>query len=327
MLTYITRRTLYSIPVMLDRVVPARSGSCATTFDPLRQAARPRKDVSRGRSRCRERARPRRPGRRRSTADWLGNAVHGDLGDERAAPTTRCRTMIQPALWYTVQLIFWGILVSAIARRSRSASTPRSSSTRSATTSFTGLSFIGIAMPPFWFGLLAIQFLAVGPKTWFHLDEPLFYFVGLHSGGQTGLQPRLRPPPRAAGADADRADHRGVEPVPAGVDARRAVGRLRPHRAGQGRAAAQGDLQARVAQRADPARHRHGARHGALFGGLIITEQIFSIPGMGRLFLDALTAGDATGARWPGSSSPRSSSSSSTCSPTCSTASSIRGSG
>ena len=27
---------------------------------------------------------------------------------------------------------------------------------------------------------------------------------------------------------------------------------------------------------------------GALFGGLIITEQIFSIPGMGRLFLDAV---------------------------------------
>ncbi len=32
---------------------------------------------------------------------------------------------------------------------------------------------------------------------------------------------------------------------------------------------------------------------GALFGGLIITEKIFSIPGMGRLFIDALTAGDA----------------------------------
>ncbi len=32
---------------------------------------------------------------------------------------------------------------------------------------------------------------------------------------------------------------------------------------------------------------------GALFGGLIITEEIFSIPGMGRLFIDALTAGDA----------------------------------
>ena len=33
---------------------------------------------------------------------------------------------------------------------------------------------------------------------------------------------------------------------------------------------------------------------GALFGGLIITETIFSIPGMGRLFYDSLLAGDAT---------------------------------
>ncbi len=31
---------------------------------------------------------------------------------------------------------------------------------------------------------------------------------------------------------------------------------------------------------------------GALFGGLIITEQIFSIGGMGRLFYNALLAGD-----------------------------------
>jgi peptide/nickel transport system permease protein len=32
---------------------------------------------------------------------------------------------------------------------------------------------------------------------------------------------------------------------------------------------------------------------GALFGGLVVTEQIFSIPGMGRLFVQALTSGDA----------------------------------
>jgi peptide/nickel transport system permease protein len=31
---------------------------------------------------------------------------------------------------------------------------------------------------------------------------------------------------------------------------------------------------------------------GALFGGLIVTEQIFSIPGMGKLFVDALENGD-----------------------------------
>jgi peptide/nickel transport system permease protein len=33
---------------------------------------------------------------------------------------------------------------------------------------------------------------------------------------------------------------------------------------------------------------------GVLFGGLIVTEFIFSIPGMGRLFYDSLLGGDAT---------------------------------
>ena len=32
---------------------------------------------------------------------------------------------------------------------------------------------------------------------------------------------------------------------------------------------------------------------GLLFGGLVITEQIFSIPGMGRIFVQAITNGDA----------------------------------
>jgi len=31
---------------------------------------------------------------------------------------------------------------------------------------------------------------------------------------------------------------------------------------------------------------------GALFGALIITESLFSIPGMGRLFIDSLNDGD-----------------------------------
>jgi peptide/nickel transport system permease protein len=32
---------------------------------------------------------------------------------------------------------------------------------------------------------------------------------------------------------------------------------------------------------------------GALFGGVVITEEIFSIPGMGRMFVEALQNGDA----------------------------------
>jgi peptide/nickel transport system permease protein len=32
---------------------------------------------------------------------------------------------------------------------------------------------------------------------------------------------------------------------------------------------------------------------GALFGGLVVTEQIFSVPGKGRLFITSLITGDA----------------------------------
>ena len=78
--------------------------------------------------------------------------------------------MVQRALWFTVQLIFWGILVSAIVSIALGVySAIKQYSVGDYT--FTGLSFIGLAMPPFWFGLLAIQFLAVGPKTWFNLDR------------------------------------------------------------------------------------------------------------------------------------------------------------
>src|SRR5205823_1869256 len=32
---------------------------------------------------------------------------------------------------------------------------------------------------------------------------------------------------------------------------------------------------------------------GLLFGGLVVTEQIFSVPGMGKLFINSLVQGDA----------------------------------
>ena len=78
---------------------------------------------------------------------------------------------------------------------------------------FTGVSYIGIAMPPFWFGLLLIEFFVVQNR-W-------FLSVGLHTGDSTALQLGLRQASRAADRDPVRADRRVVEPVPAGVDARR----------------------------------------------------------------------------------------------------------
>jgi peptide/nickel transport system permease protein len=155
---------------------------------------------------------------------------------------------------------------------------------------FTGLSFIGLAMPPFWFGLLAIQFLAIWPNDTFGWNW--FKFVGLHSADKTGfnvdyLQHLLLPVltltvqiiaewsrfQRASMLDVMSADYIRTARAK-GVPRRKVI-------------------------------FKHGLRNaliplvtvmaldiGALFGGLIITEKIFAIPGMGRLFLDALLVGD-----------------------------------
>jgi peptide/nickel transport system permease protein len=157
---------------------------------------------------------------------------------------------------------------------------------------FTALAFIGIAMPPFWFGLLAQQYLAVGPKDWFHLQEPIFYIVGLHTPGTTGF-------------NMDYLRHLALPVLTLTVQSIASWSRFQ-------RTSMLDVLSTdyiRTARAKGVPRRRvvwsHAARNalipfvtvvaldtGALFGGLIITEKIFSIPGMGRLFYDSLVAGD-----------------------------------
>ena len=222
--------------------------------------------------------------------DWLVKFAHGDWG-ESSRTHDRVAPMIRSALWNTTQLIFWGILISAIfAIGIGIFSAVRQYSV--ADYAFTSASFIGLAMPPFWFGLIAIAFLAVGPKNWFHLSQPPLFFVGLHSVESTGIldYPRHLVLPvltltvqiiaswsryeRASMLDAVNADY---------VRAAKAKG---------------------LSQR--QVIFKHAFRNaliplvtvmaldiGLLFGGLVVTEQIFTIPGMGKLFIDSLIQGDA----------------------------------
>jgi peptide/nickel transport system permease protein len=222
---------------------------------------------------------------------WLGNAVQGDLGESERT-NDDVQTMVSKALWYTVQLIFWGILVSAILSIALGVySAIRQYSIGDY--AFTGLSYLGLALPPFVFGILAIQVLAVGPTEWFDLDEPWFYFIGLHEGGESGF-------------NLDYARHLVLPVMTLTVQIIAEWSRFQ-------RAAmldVMGADYVRTARAKGVPRRKvvthHALRNaliplitvmaidiGALFGGVIITEQIFSIPGMGRLFIDALTAGDA----------------------------------
>ncbi len=223
---------------------------------------------------------------------WLGKFVRGDWGQsERTRQDVFA--MIRRALWYTVQLIFWGILLSATVAISVGVySAIKQYSVLDYT--FTGLSFAGLALPPFWFGLIAIEFLAVQPVSWFHLQEPIFGFVGLHGGD-------------ASGFNLDYVRHLALPVLTLTVQIIASWSRFQ-------RASMLDVMQSdyiRTARAKGVPRRRvimkHGLRNaliplvtvmaldiGALFGGLIVTETIFSIPGMGRLFYDSLLAGDAT---------------------------------
>jgi peptide/nickel transport system permease protein len=147
-------------------------------------------------------------------------------------------------------------------------------------------------MPPFWFGLVAIHFLSVEAQKWFDLDEPPLRFVGLHSVGSTGL-------------NWDYFIHLVLPVATLSVQIIASWTRYQ-------RASTLDILSAdyiRTARAKGVPRRRVLTRHvlrnsliplvtvmaidiGALFGGLIITETIFSVSGMGRLFINSLIQGD-----------------------------------
>lgn len=287
MLNYLGRRALYSIPVILVASF-LTFAFVRATFDPTAKLRQSREAASAIRA---ERA---RLGLNRPLVEqygtWLGRFARGDWGtSERTHEAVSAQ--IGRALGNTTQLVVWGVLVATLVAVAIGVySALRQYSVFDYT--FTGLSFIGLALPPFWFGLLAIEFLAVGPKQWFHLSEPPLFFINLHSGG---------------GGLLDYARHLVLPVLTLTVQI--IAGWSRFQRASMLDVMSSSYIRTARAKGV-PRRQvvlRHGLRNaliplvtvmaldiGALFGGLIITEKIFSIPGMGKLFIDSLLAGDAT---------------------------------
>ena len=288
MLSFILRRVLYSIPVLLVASFLTFWG-IRSTFDPL----------ARFRS-SRDSARLIAQQRKALYLDrpivwqwwhWLSGFVHGDMGTSERTHE-KVSEMIRSASWPTLQLLFWGTLVSltlAIAIGIYSAVKQYSVGDYA----FTGLSYIAIAMPPFWFGLLAIGLLVTYPKTHWNLNEPILYSIGLHSEGQSGF-------------NLDYLRHLALPVATLAVGTVAAWSRFE-------RASMLDVLHAdyvRTARAKGVPRHKvifkHAFRNAMLplitvvaldtaflIGGLLVTEQIFAIPGMGRLFLDSLLTGDA----------------------------------
>jgi peptide/nickel transport system permease protein len=235
MATFVARRLLYSTPVILLATVVVFVFVRETTDPTARLRAGDKAAVARERERLHlDDPLPVQYGK------WLKEFVAGDWG-ESSVTNSSVTEAFRRAFWNTFQLVAWGILLSAlIAIAIGVYSALRQYSVLDYT--FTGLSFVGLAMPPFFFGILAIQFFVADPKDWFGLDEPLLYSVGLHSPGESGF-------------NLDYLRHLAL-PV----------------------------LTLCVAIIASWSRYQ--------LGGVIIVEKIFSIDGMGRLFFDALRAGD-----------------------------------
>ena len=222
---------------------------------------------------------------------FLGKFVEGNWGTSQRTGDS-VSSMMSTAMGYTLQLIIPGIIVSLVVAISLGVySAVKQYSVGDYV--FTGLSFLGISMPPFWFGLIAIEFLAFQPKTWFGLQNTPLDFVGLHTPGQTGI-------------NVDYLQHLVLPVLTLTVQI---IAEWSRYQRASMLDVLSMDYVRTARAKGVPQRKvifKHAFRNalipvvsvvaidiGALFGGLIITEKIFSIPGMGRMFYDALLAGDA----------------------------------
>lgn len=286
MLRYVLRRVLYSIPVlilasMLIFVLIRSFGA-----DP----ARVRCGLSRDKT-CLERTTkllgldeplP------EQYVNEMGDFVTGDWGvSQRTGQSVSER--IGSALWDTSQLAFWGVLFSgvlAVTIGVYSASRAYSPGDYF----FTGLAFAGIAMPTFWFGLLTINYLVYELQQWTGSGDVIFRSIPFAEGPQNALQyfQEIALPVLVLSVQ-----------LIAGWSRYQRSSMLEELNSDYVRTArAKGLTRRKVIW-------KHGLRNslsalvtivaidvGALFGGLIITERVFSRYGMGTVLLDALKNGD-----------------------------------
>ena len=286
MLTFLARRLATSIPVVIVASF-LLFWAVRATFDPLAKLRQSHDPTALARETT-------RLGLNRPVPvqylRWMKAFVTGDWGTSTRTGGS-VSTMIGSALGTTAQLVVWGVLfaaVLALAIGLYSASRQYSVGDYG----FTALSYLGIAMPAFWVGLILIQVLAMWPQQQFGMAQPPLYFIGLHSPGSHGV-------------NLDYVRHLVLPVLTMTVGL--VAGWSRFSRAAL--VESLGSDYVRTARAKGVPRRRILMRHALrnslapfvtvvamdaalLVGGLVVTEQIYSIPGMGRLFLDSMTAGD-----------------------------------
>lgn len=284
--TLVFRRFLYSIPVLLVTSF-LLFWMVRTTFDPTARlrVSRDPEVIAQERERL---------GLDDSIVTqyrvWLTDFVKGDWG-ESARTREDVTEVIPRAFGNTIQLIVWGVAVSALIAVSIGVYSALKQYSIGDYT-FTGLTYLGISMPAFWFGLMAIHFLAVAPQDWFNLSSPPLKFVGLHSVGSSGfnwdyVQHLILPVLTLSVqlmASWTRFQRSSTLDVLSSDYIRTARAKGVPRRRVIVRHAMRNSLIPLVTVIAVDA--------GTLVGGLVITETIFSVSGMGRLFIQSLLQGD-----------------------------------
>lgn len=286
MLAFVIRRIALSIPVLLVASVIVFFGVSATS-DPTARLRFSRDPTV-------IQAETKRLGLDKPVTTryvkWLSSFSRGDWGQSFVS-RENVKTKISRALWVTLQLIFFGVAASVlIAITIGIYSATRQYSLGDVV--FTGASFVGLSMPPFWFGLILIDLVTFKlPRAMGWKSTPL-YSLGLHSSGHAGF-------------NGDYLRHLVLPVTTLCVQIIASWSRYQ-------RSAmldVMGSDYIRTAKAKGLSRGRvvftHALRNaliplvtimavdiGLLFGGLVITEQIFSIPGMGRVFLQALENGD-----------------------------------
>lgn len=284
MTRFLLRRLTYSLVILFVASLVTFAG-VRSTFDPTARLARVQDPTVRAAE------------RERLHLDdslitqytrWLGNAVGGDFGI-----TTPGRDPVSEkignALGYTLPLVILGTLISLLFALSIGIfSAVRQYSVGDYL--FTGLSYLGIAMPPFWFAYIAIIWLSVKPKGWFGLETVPFPFTRL---------PPVAPNWAYVSALVLPVMTLTVQTIASWSRFTRASMLETLNTDYVRTAKAKGVSRRKITT-------RHALRNalipvvtvialdtGILFGGLIITESIFSIPGMGSLFISSLENGDA----------------------------------
>jgi len=282
---YLARRALGALPVLLLASVlvfglvrglgpdPARL-RCATSRDPQ----------------CLARTQA-RLGLDRPVVEQYGDQmwrlVRGDWGTGLRSDRS-VASSIGTALGETGQLVGWALVLSIGAAVAVGvAQGRRPGSVRDHT--WTTVALAGVAVPSFWLGLMAIQVLTYDLQRWLGTDQPILRSIPDPAAhGPAGYARELALPvlvlsvqmiagwsryQRSALIDELHADH---------IRTARAKG-LTERRVGW-RHGLRGSVAALVTVVAIDA--------GALVGGVVVTERVFSRPGMGTLLLSSLQDGD-----------------------------------